>query len=379
MSGSKICQKMWCGKCYTSNDDVVHFHMATDDMVLNPAGDEDRLESGWGSRPKDRNRFSTARNGDDLLVSFECDDCIFFKLYSRDPDINCDKDLFALACIRRIVLDAFWSRARTTVESNTAKIREGLRISNRLGLQGPYLNPGPLPQGDHCGYEVALQMVVASLGSGRYSDTHKQWDTIRKLRSSYSNQVRAAKDANSNVLTIADDKGSSYQRIARDPCGSLWFQRFMLGCKKRMGQDWRPNQAISIVLVHELLNGCETRARLSPTPMHGASQMDFSRGIFLHLLCTLSSKSGRFNGRLGRTPSILRSKQQQHNCPSLGKGKRRASCPSPPVIVEGNHRVRYTGQVVGRTSHLGSSYSWTNCGPCICQSRGPPVHHRRDE
>jgi hypothetical protein len=31
--------------------------------------------------------------------------------------------------------------------------------------------------------------------------------------------------------------------------GSLWFQRFMLGCKKRMGQDWRPNQAISAELV----------------------------------------------------------------------------------------------------------------------------------
>ena len=255
---------MWCGKCYTSNSNIA-FHVASDEQFPTEAGDEDRLISGWSTRLTDRCKFQTARDGDDLLVSFECDYCVFYKLYNRDPTSNAelDDDAFALACIRRINLDAFWSRARSTVESNAAKVREGLRLSRRLGLHGPYLNPGPLPGGDHCGYEVALQMVAASLESGRYSDSYKQWDTIRKLRSCYSNQVRAARAANSNILSIADDKGSSYQRIAKDPCGSLWFQKFMMGCKKRMGQDWRPNQAISVALVHELLNGSEKRDRAS--------------------------------------------------------------------------------------------------------------------
>lgn len=118
---------------------------------------------------------------------------------------------------------------------------------------------------DHCGYEVAMQMVSSSLEPGRYSTSHKQWDTIRKLRSSYSNQVRSSAAANSHTLSLADDKGTSYQRIALDPCGSLWFQRFLLGCKKRMGQDWRPNQAISVDLMQELLSGCERRAMGSTT------------------------------------------------------------------------------------------------------------------
>jgi hypothetical protein len=194
------------------------------------------------------------------MVSFECDSCIFRKLYHRNPELRHERDTFALACIRRINLDAFWSRARTTVESNAAKVREGLRLSSLLGLSGPYLEPGPLPLEDHCGYEVAMQMVAASLEGGRYSAAYKQWDTIRKLRSSFSNQVRAARSSNSHTLSMADDKGSSYQRIALDPCGSLWFQRFMLGCKKRMGQDWRPNQALSVDIVHELLGSCERRA-----------------------------------------------------------------------------------------------------------------------
>jgi hypothetical protein len=234
--------------------------VASDESLPSAADDEDRLISGWTRRRVDKGRFDSARNGDDLMVSFECDVCIFRKLYARDSNPRDQEDVFAMSCIRRINLDAFWSRARATVESNATKIREGLRISRSLGLSGPYLSPGPLPMDDHCGYEVAMQMVASSLESGRYSGSHKQWDTIRKLRSSYSNQVRASRSANSHTLSLADDTGTSYQRIALDPCGSLWFQRFMLGCKKRMGQDWRPNQAISVQLVHELLSNCERRA-----------------------------------------------------------------------------------------------------------------------
>jgi hypothetical protein len=256
---SSTCQNVWCGECYSSSETTL-FHTASDDAIPTAHDDEDRLTSGWRKRKGESNRFKTARNGDDLLVSFECDVCIFRKLYHRESDPLCTKDEFALSCIRRINLDAFWSRARATVESNTAKVREGLRLSTALGLSGPYLSPGPLPMDDHCGYEVAMQMVSSSLGAGRYSNNHKQWDTIRKLRSSYSNQVRASRSANAHTLSLADDKGTSYQRMSVDPCGSMWFQRFLLGCKKRMGQDWRPNQAIGVDLMRELLTNCERQA-----------------------------------------------------------------------------------------------------------------------
>ena len=195
------------------------------------------------------------------MVSFECDLCVFWKLYGRAPAAENATDRFGMDCIRRVNLDAFWSRARSTVEANSAKVREGIKISARLGLLGPYLDPGPLPPHDHCGYEVALQIVVSSLDAGRYSAGHKQWDTIRRFRSCFSNQVRAARDANCTPLVLADNKGSGFQRLAIDPCGSLWFQRFMLGCSKRMGQDWRPNQAIGVQIMHLLLEGVEDKAR----------------------------------------------------------------------------------------------------------------------
>jgi hypothetical protein len=251
---------MWCGSCYRSADEPAFF-VATGDNPRPGSGDEDRLSSGWAPRKSEASRFLTARDGDDLLVSFECDFCIFGKLFDHEPKQTCEKDRYALACIRRINLDAFWSRARSTVEANTSKMREGLAISKAMGMRGSPKEPGPLPSDDHVGYEVAIHMVVSSLGSGRYSDSHKQWDTIRRFRACFSNQVRAAGEANSKCLVLADNSGGNYQRLAYDPCGSLWFQRFMVGCSKRMGQDWRPNQAISLKLMHELLEKSEERAR----------------------------------------------------------------------------------------------------------------------
>jgi hypothetical protein len=83
-----------------------------------------------------------------------------------------EKDV--IRCICRVNLDAFWSRARSTVEANTAKVREGLRISAKLGLLGPYFNPGPLPLHDDCGYQVALQIVVSFLEPVQNADSFKQ-------------------------------------------------------------------------------------------------------------------------------------------------------------------------------------------------------------
>ena len=130
-------------------------------------------------------------------------------------------------------------------------------------MRGLYKNPGSLPSFDHCGYEVAVQMVAASLQKWSYSETHKQWDTTRRFRSCYSNQVWVARDANSNPIVVVDGSGKSYQRIGRDTCGSLWFSRFAIGCRKRIGQDWQPNQAISIEVMHQLLKKTEGRIRIA--------------------------------------------------------------------------------------------------------------------
>jgi hypothetical protein len=213
--------------------------------------DVDRMGNVWRLDPGDLHKFQKARMGDHLMVAFECDLCVFRKLFGRNP-IDQAKDNKAVATIRRMILDAFWSRASSTVRANAKVIQKGCELSGKLGLDPPYLEPGPLPNFDHCGYGVALQMLLASQEPGRYSTAYKQFDTIRRLKTGYGNQVRASGQANSVVTAIGDSDGKSYQRVCSDPCASIWFGRFVTGCRRRMGQDWRPDEAVSPRLVKAL-------------------------------------------------------------------------------------------------------------------------------
>jgi hypothetical protein len=269
--------------------------------------DADRMGNVWRIDPGEANKFHQARMGDHLMVAFECDRCVFRKLYRREPIIS-DEDAIsaaiasdllgdrnsyghpvsqesdgkALAVIRRMILDAFWSRASKTVRSNAKVIQRGCEISASLGLDPPYLEPGPLPSFDHCGYGVAIQMLLASQESGRYSSFYKQFDTIRRFKTAYGNQIRASGQANAMVTAVGDADGKSYQRICSDPCASIWFGRFVTGCRRRMGQDWRPDEAISPRLVKalmRLLNDKVAQARNSEEASHWVT----ARALFTSL------------------------------------------------------------------------------------------------
>ena len=245
---------MWCPDCYVSSEEVeFHIHTISEDDT-----DVDRLANIWRRNNRSARAFTHARRGDHLVTQFECDLCVFRKLRGFEPDESNHVHTLLLACIRRVNLDAFWSRASSTVISNANKMEQALRLSELVGLTGPYLPPGPLPPNDHCGYEVAVQIVLASRNGGKHSSAYTQWDTIRKIRTVYSNQVRAAAAANSVAWSIGDEDGR-YTRITQDPCGSLWHNRFGQGCKKRMGQDWRPDRGMSVDLMLKLVAVIETR------------------------------------------------------------------------------------------------------------------------
>jgi hypothetical protein len=107
----------------------------------------------WRQKPRDRNKFKRACKGDSLMVQFECDICVFQKLKRRPPNQNLAQDKLLLACIRRANLDAFWSRAETTVTSHAQHITEGLELAELVGIEPPFFVPvGPLSASGHCDY-----------------------------------------------------------------------------------------------------------------------------------------------------------------------------------------------------------------------------------
>ena len=233
------------------------------------------MRSAWGNKHRSPDEFLIGRDGDHLLVPFECDLCIFRKLKSRNPMAANIPDSLLLACIRRMNLDACWSRAKSTALSNRDKVAFGLKMSALVGLEGPYESDGPLPDFDHCGYEVAVEMLLHSRRPRRYSDAYMQFDTIRKLRSAFSNHCRASAKSNQVSLALGDQKGK-YQRFSADPCSSFWFYRFVEGARHRMGQDWRPNKAIPVELLLLLLEASELRIQ------EAVSRRDENRWIVFH-------------------------------------------------------------------------------------------------
>jgi hypothetical protein len=76
-------------------------------------------------------------------------------------------------------------------------------------------------------------------------------------------------------MALGDQKGQ-YKRFSTDPCSSFWFYRFVEGARIRMGQDWRPNKALSIDLLLALLESAELKIT------EAVSLRDRNRWIVFH-------------------------------------------------------------------------------------------------
>ena len=123
--------------------------------------EEERFQGAWKKTWDDKECLQ-ARNGDHLITPFECDLCIFLKLKGRYPTVHVVDDKKLVACIRRMNLDAFWSRATTTVSNNLRLARNLVNIPKSIGIESPFLSHGLMPDFDHCGYKIALSMLLMS-------------------------------------------------------------------------------------------------------------------------------------------------------------------------------------------------------------------------
>jgi hypothetical protein len=177
----------------------------------------------------------------------------FHKLRNSTPNPESHQDKLALACIRRINLDAFWARASSTVNNNLSKTKTTIAFSEAVGMLGPFEHKGRYGMEDQAGYETAICTVLYSIRPGRNSDSHTQFGVIRGIRTVVGNHSRTTPQANTITTAMVDDKGR-YKRLVEDKCASLWFSRFTQGLQIRMGQIWKPNKAFSIPLLFTLLD-----------------------------------------------------------------------------------------------------------------------------
>jgi hypothetical protein len=115
-----------------------------------------------------------------------------------------------------------------------------------------------MPVDDVMGHKAAIHMLLYSLKSGAYSQDHKQFDTIQKMRSAFSNAWGASASGTLfNISTGKEDRRKD--RLTLCPTDSEWFGRFQLGCKKRMGQDVRPQLGLSIGVMKEYMDRLKSK------------------------------------------------------------------------------------------------------------------------
>ena len=72
---------------------------------------------------RETNKFTYARRGDNYMCPFQCDLCHFRNVMKRNPGLEPDFDRKLMVDIRRAILDSFWARAESTVESNTIELK----------------------------------------------------------------------------------------------------------------------------------------------------------------------------------------------------------------------------------------------------------------
>jgi hypothetical protein len=167
---------------------------------------------------------------------------------ARNPVMSHAKDRAILEFSRQANLDAFWCWAKSTVASN---LRASLRMEKTADDYGmPSIAPpmGPFPLDDSVGMKAAIAVLDRSLNPGVYSEC-VQWGTFRKTRSAITNISQA-------VVSGLQDSVGAYERkhvrISTVVTHQFWFSRFITGVHLRVGEIRKPDELLTIKVVHEI-------------------------------------------------------------------------------------------------------------------------------
>ena len=103
------------------------------------------------------------------------------------------------------------------------------------------------------GMGIAVCILQRSLDKERYRDT-LQFETVCMLRSTYSNIWYASR----HTLTISVmARGIKKTYVTSCSTDGLWFESFVIGMHTQMGNKVYQDQAVTLVLVHKLVDRLE--------------------------------------------------------------------------------------------------------------------------
>jgi hypothetical protein len=152
-------------------------------------------------------------------------------------------------------------------------------IAAQLGLSPVMSSMGPFPLEDLTGMKLAVVMLERSLNLGKHKKL-VQFSTVQTLRSAYSNIHHASKAHLGGVSVLT---GGSRKLITTNcPSNGFWFDRFMVGYYKRVGQLLVQDLAISIEVLLAVQQYLEEQWSLAQT---GTEKRSVSEMGVLFVIC----------------------------------------------------------------------------------------------
>ena len=147
-----------------------------------------------------------------------------------------------------------WAKEESTVQNILMEVKEGKALSSKLGLSPVPLQIGPWPVEDSLGMQIVIEILQTSQGKGRNDSAYVQFDSIRKLRSSYANVYQVSSVGIEQNLLMKGPCGRNFA-LTSLPSDSFGFRMFMLGCEKCMGRLVIQELGFTVEFVLEMLSG----------------------------------------------------------------------------------------------------------------------------
>ncbi len=140
------------------------------------------------------------------------------------------------------------------MSNNLLVCRQGVSISASLGFKHKLSRPlGPFPVDDNFGMGAAIVMLQLSLQPGR-NDKHMQFSSVRKFRSAFSNAYQASVEGQQAAVMAKDTRKLV---VTKCPTYEDFFQRFVRGLHKRMGDITRQDKALAQPILKEIFTQLE--------------------------------------------------------------------------------------------------------------------------
>jgi hypothetical protein len=136
------------------------------------------------------------------------------------------------------------------VSRTLAECRRGSRIAADLGFEKKLFKPmGPFPLDDSFGMGAAVVMLMLSLNPGK-NDDKVQFGTVRKFRSAFSNVYQVSAEGQQAAVMAKDTRKLL---LTKCPTYGTWFEKFTRGMHKRTGDIVKPDKALSLEILHEIM------------------------------------------------------------------------------------------------------------------------------